>query len=393
MTPDKDGRPEDHFFRHLMEHLTDSVYFKDRKSRFVAVNRQVARILGLDDPRKAIGRSDVDFFATEYAAKTLQDEQAILKTGASIVEREERETWPDGSVTWASITKMPLTDEAGRVVGIFGISRDISLRKLSEDAQARNEAKMRLRDAAFQREMKQAWEVLQTMLPQKAPEHPRLDVYLHYQPMEAIGGDLVAFPPVAGGSMAVFVGDLMGHGVAAALYLTLLKFLTDGLATQFGRDPQAYLEQLNRHVRQRMTGTFVTGLYGLFEFDEEGGRGARLSIAGAGHPYPLICRRGGAVEEFKLPGPALGVIRSYQTRADTIALEPGDRIFLYTDGLTETFNRHRKLLGLKRLIDLLQKRRRPDLRATIVDTLAGVEEFRGGAPVSDDTVLLGFEVR
>ena len=118
----------------LLDHLPHNIYFKDRASRFVRINRAMANYFKLADPAEAVGKSDLDFFTPEHALQALDDEQRILHTGEPVIDVEEKETWGDGRTTWVSTTKMPLCDEQGRVVGTFGISRDITERKLAAEA-------------------------------------------------------------------------------------------------------------------------------------------------------------------------------------------------------------------------------------------------------------------
>jgi len=118
----------------LMENIPDHTYFKDRESRFIRVNPAMAKIVNLRDPNDAVGKSDRDFFTSEHAQGALDDEKEILRTGNPMVNREEKETWPDGSETWVSTTKQCLRDKSGVVIGTFGISRDITDRKRAEEA-------------------------------------------------------------------------------------------------------------------------------------------------------------------------------------------------------------------------------------------------------------------
>jgi PAS domain S-box-containing protein len=118
----------------LMENLPDHIYFKDCASRFTRINKAHARYFGLDDPTHAVGKSDFDFFTDEHAQQAFADEQGMIKTGQPILGKEEKETWPDGHVTWVSTTKMPLRDAHGNIIGTFGISRDITRRRQAEES-------------------------------------------------------------------------------------------------------------------------------------------------------------------------------------------------------------------------------------------------------------------
>ena len=84
----------------LMDTLPDNIYFKDRDSKFLRINRELARRFGLTDPQEADGKSDFDFFTPEHARQAFEDEQAMVAGGAPMIDKEEKETWPDGSETW-----------------------------------------------------------------------------------------------------------------------------------------------------------------------------------------------------------------------------------------------------------------------------------------------------
>jgi len=116
----------------LMDGLPDYVYFKDMESRFICINKALAANFGLSDARKAVGKTDFDFFGREHADAALADERRIIGTGIPIVSKEEKEIWPDKHVTWVSTTKAPLKDRDGKIIGTFGISRDITAQKQFE---------------------------------------------------------------------------------------------------------------------------------------------------------------------------------------------------------------------------------------------------------------------
>ncbi|MBU2286971.1 MAG: PAS domain S-box protein, partial [Gammaproteobacteria bacterium] len=117
----------------LLESLPDPIYFKDEQHRYMRVNPGLVRWLGALDASEVIGSTDADFYDEDHARKTAEIEQAIMASGEPVLNLEEKEIWPDRPPTWNLTTKMVLRDPEGRVIGTFGISRDISARKRMED--------------------------------------------------------------------------------------------------------------------------------------------------------------------------------------------------------------------------------------------------------------------
>lgn len=118
-------------FERLMENVTETVFFKDLESRFIAINKSGAHKFGLENPADVIGKTDFDFFAIIHAQKAMEDEHQILLTQKPIVNIEEREVFNDEnrSVKWTSTSKFPLFDETGVLIGTYGITKDITEQK------------------------------------------------------------------------------------------------------------------------------------------------------------------------------------------------------------------------------------------------------------------------
>lgn len=123
---------EQYLLNAFMDNTPDSIYFKDVESRLIRFNKAYARALNVDDERSVLGKTDFDFFTTEHAKAAFDDEQAIMRTGKPIINKEEKETWLDGRVTWTLTSKFPLRNKDGVITGTFGVSRDITNQKQLE---------------------------------------------------------------------------------------------------------------------------------------------------------------------------------------------------------------------------------------------------------------------
>lgn len=120
-------------FKALLEKAADAIYFKDTESRYLRVSNRMVGSFDMDHPSQVEGKSDADFFASDHAAETLKSEQQIMKSGLPSLNVEEVETWPDGSITWASTSRFPLYSEDGKLLGVFGISRDVTDQKIAQE--------------------------------------------------------------------------------------------------------------------------------------------------------------------------------------------------------------------------------------------------------------------
>ena len=134
---------ERNLLRTLVEALPDLFYIKDTQSRFILTNTAQARLLGANSPADLVGKSDADFFPTELAAKYYADEQALIKSGQSLIATEEPTVNSSGNWRWLTTTKIPFRDPEGKVVGIVGMGRDITQQRRTEDALRESEARFR----------------------------------------------------------------------------------------------------------------------------------------------------------------------------------------------------------------------------------------------------------
>ncbi|MHC4656691.1 MAG: sensor histidine kinase [Planctomycetota bacterium] len=123
---------ERNLLRILIDNMPDNIYVKDKESRFIVANIAVARFMGAEAPEELLGATDFDFYPKELAAKYYADGQKVIESGKPLVSREEPAIDANGNRRWSSTTKVPLRDSHGKIVGLVGISRDITARKLAE---------------------------------------------------------------------------------------------------------------------------------------------------------------------------------------------------------------------------------------------------------------------
>ncbi len=124
---------EHNLLRTLIDNMPDNIYVKDEESRFIVANIAVAHLMGAGTPESLLGKTDFDFYPRDLAEKYYADGQRVMQTERPLVGQEEPAIDPEGNRKWFSTTKVPLRDSHGKIVGIVGISRDITARKLIEN--------------------------------------------------------------------------------------------------------------------------------------------------------------------------------------------------------------------------------------------------------------------
>jgi PAS domain S-box-containing protein len=117
----------------LMDNIPDIIYFKDNKSRFTRINKAQAKAMGVEEPSQAIGKTDFDYFEPQHAAEAYKDEQEIMKSKEGLIAKVEKIRCAGGEYRWVTATKVPFLDKDGNVIGLVGISRNITSSKIAED--------------------------------------------------------------------------------------------------------------------------------------------------------------------------------------------------------------------------------------------------------------------
>lgn len=249
------------------------------------------------------------------------------------------------------------------------------------------------RNDKMENDLKIAQTVQKAIMKYTSPACSRLAVDVRYLPLERLGGDYFSFFDVPDNSMGIFIGDVTGHGIAASLFTALLKSATTRVFRDYGSSPSSFLKNLNDELLDYMSSYFVTGIYGLFSPCGDDSSMAFTFSIGA-HPLPIIKRRGG---DFTLSGVSSDIIGLADDVhfTDTVEeLMPGDRVFLYTDGVPESINPRRETLGFgEGLLSLFRRADRPVLSDMLDAVLDGITRHREGNPMRDDATIIGIEVR
>lgn len=250
----------------------------------------------------------------------------------------------------------------------------------------------RIRDAvAVQKrmefELETASVIQQQMLPDGAPDfpdHPEFRLGASMKPAKEVGGDFYDYFLVDDTHLVMVMADVSDKGVPAALFMAQARTLIRSRA-QNGEDPEQILYYVNNQLNEsNEKGFFVTVWLALL--DLETGEGLAVN---AGHEHPAICRSG---KEFELVryrhSLAAGIMENICFKQHTFHLDPGDRLFIYTDGVPEAQNSSSEQFGTDRMLDVLRKNQSADPASLLAAVTEAIDAFTGEAGQFDDTTMM-----
>ncbi len=214
-------------------------------------------------------------------------------------------------------------------------------------------------------------------------------LYATMTPAREVGGDFYDFFPIGGNHIAFLVADVSEKGIPAALFMMTGKTWIKGLSLA-GLPPEKVFTEANRMLSvDNPEGMFITVFFGLLELST-----GKLLCVNAGHNPPLLRRRGGNYEYLRMESDfLLGTLPDVDYTAREILLAPGDRLFLYTDGVTEAQNPEGALFGTETLRELLNESPRLEPRQTVEKTSERLAAFIGSAAQYDDITMLAIAWR
>jgi sigma-B regulation protein RsbU (phosphoserine phosphatase) len=400
-------RNSETLYHSLVETMPQNVFRKDLQGRFTFANQQYCKHYKckLED---ILGKTDFDFFPKELAEKYQKDDRHVMQTGQTYEFTEEHHPFgQEKRIT--HVVKTPLYSADGSIIGLQGIFWDVTEQYLAEERirhvnaeLARSRAELRTKNLLMEENLHMAREIQFAMLPQQYPVFPRhvppeqsaFQFAHRYQPAETVSGDFFSVSALSEDEAGVFICDVTGHGVRAALVTAMIRALVEELKP-LAHDPGLFLRKLNSDLCTilKTTGSpmLTTAFYLVANW-----RTRVMRFANAGHPKPLLVHRpAGRVEPLANASgknqPALGLFEDPPYQTSEINLAPGDFVMLFTDGLYEVQGPNEELYSQERLIMNVQDRLQKPAAPLFDELLEAIRNFSVDHEFGDDVCLVGME--
>jgi sigma-B regulation protein RsbU (phosphoserine phosphatase) len=295
----------------------------------------------------------------------------------------------DGTTFWNRLSISPVRSASGEVTHFIGIQSDVTARRLAEDGLRRSKE-------ALEQDLRLAARVQQALLPPAEFETGTVRIAHVFHPCDDLAGDAVGIVPLTHEALALFLLDVSGHGVGAALLSFTLTHLLSrtvgvGLLTEERADgpvvvsPAIVAARLNRQFPMDRTRQYFTLIYGVLN-----PQSGLFEYVTAGHPSPLRLPRDGPPYTAEGAGLPIGMIDEAAYEGSALTLAPGERLYFFTDGVIEALNTEDAEYGHPRLLDALARYRDLPLRAGLAAIVDEVCAWCGGR-VNDDVSLLAVE--
>jgi phosphoserine phosphatase RsbU/P len=272
-------------------------------------------------------------------------------------------------------------DEIGKLAESF-INMKRTLQRYLDDLKETTASKERIES-----ELKIAHDIQMSMVPKTFPPFPdrkEFDIYATLIPAREVGGDFYDFFFIDDQRLCFAIGDVSGKGVPASLFMALTKTMFRATGGRQNATAELILSRLNGEIcRDNDSCMFVTVFCGIMDV-----RTGRVDYSNAGHNLPYVVSHGVVTALSNTGGMALGVTDSVDFHAGHIVLKPGDRLVLYTDGVTEAMDRDDELFSEGRLETTLQGVKGQSSKEVIEKVTKDVQRFAAVAPQSDDITLL-----
>lgn len=242
---------------------------------------------------------------------------------------------------------------------------------------------------ALDDELQSVGKVQQELLPDETPDIAGLDWFTHYKPATRAGGDYYDFIPLPGNRLAVLMADVTGHGAPAAVIAAMIKVILHSLL-ETETNPDRVLEEANRQIRKHIDSQyFVTLFFAILDIEQK-----QMQYVSAGHEPPMhfIHISKEIVELKNEKGFPLRLLEENFFDVQSVTLQPGDFVVIYTDGITEMFNEDDQVFSFVGLQNAIQSANHATAENIGEAILSALEKFRGNAEIYDDVTLIVLRV-
>jgi PAS domain S-box-containing protein len=299
----------------------------------------------------------------------------------------------DGTPFWNRLAITPVRDADGELTNFVGVQSDITARKKAEESLARANKRM-------SKSLEAAAAIQRSLLPESMPDVPGVDFAWAFDPCYELAGDSLDVFHIDDEHIALYVLDVVGHGVPAALLsVTLAQILSfsrrrsrlPGKGSFADRhvvaSPKAAAERLNQlFPMNQESRQYFTLFYGVLHLPTR-----RLTYVTAGHPAPVLLPDRAQCRNLTVGGFPIGLVEQPEYEERTIDLNPGDRLYLYTDGLLEATNEEGCEFGAERLGEEIQRSGELSLKESVEALEATAKGWAGGR-LHDDLSILALEI-
>ena len=243
--------------------------------------------------------------------------------------------------------------------------------------------------ARIDKELEYAKQIQLSALPTNFPECEEFGIYAQMIAAKEVGGDFYDFYKLSDTTVAFLAADVSGKGIPAAMFMMTAKTIIKDLAERGLAVNDIFTQANEKFCENNESGMFVTAWMGILDLTT-----GNVQFANAGHNPPLLKRADGTFEYLKTrAGFVLAGMEGIKYRIGEITLNPGDRIFLYTDGVPEATNTENKLYGEDRLLTFMNQNASMEATELLPALKANIDEFVGEAPQFDDITMLMFDYK
>ena len=243
--------------------------------------------------------------------------------------------------------------------------------------------------ARIDKELEYAKQIQLSALPTNFPEKEQYSIYAQMIAAKEVGGDFYDFYQLSDNTVAILVADVSGKGIPAAMFMMTAKTIIKDLAERGMAVNEIFTKANEKLCENNESGMFVTAWMGILNTDT-----GVVQFANAGHNPPVLKRANGAFEYLKTrAGFVLAGMEGINYRAGEVTLYPGDRLFLYTDGVPEATNAENQLYGEDRLLSFMNLNANIEATKFLPLLKADIDKFVGDAPQFDDITMLMFDYK